>query len=602
MPCRCGRCEGDRNYLIQRPGCDCQQCVGRRNRVRDHDIIADGLNVSTQIRFDSAFNDQTVDDDTATNSGDDEFNDFWRAERSAPYDYWVKSRSNTELNKWILPRELNFRYRVNDNSLYHIMNCLKEWATPRRYKIVISKKVEKPVSIRRGGLNVDVFTTMIPSAIKAYRSTDVIPDNEQDKIWDYENDFVSCTGCGYRQPIGSFSFHCNNCMNSFLCFYCGSHGDALNRDPNGQYCNSCMGTCDTCGGSIPPSRSGSSNVGLCRNCFTETWDDDTGSISKISPLEGRENVRTCGIEIEGGIKDPNGANWLASQLYSVGLNGSPSIAQYHHGSGFARVERDSSVDWELIIGPANMNHTTHVSDIKKALQIVRIGIKDQQIGLDVRCGTHIHIDAHKISITSAYNLHILFAYLEDLFYRLGSAKWPVHRCVIQGHNHNSHLNPKTDTKSTFARTFHGNKYYGLSFNNWFTRMVERCRCGAATYGVYEECTCQLNKCTFEFRVFNATANMTKIYAYLALCQALVAKAITMDEIKNPDDYPASVFTGTKASDFSASQKREITQNWKDGIKFIFEELPLSTKEKEAIAYCVEHSEVKEFTDYAKGLI
>lgn len=348
-------------------------------------------------------------------------------------------------------------------------------------------------------------------------------------------------------------------------------------------------------------------MNVCRRCLFvgadgttgESFDEDadmTNKAMQIPTIPGRENVRQCGIEIEGANGTSNGDE-LALALYGAGLSAIDEMAGYHHGngSGFAHVERDSSVDWEVVIGPLNPAHQGQVRNLNSVVRIIREHIKDGRLGLDLRAGCHIHVEAARTSLTGAFNLNTLFAYLEDVIFRLAAARWPVHRAIMD--THYTAPIPKDLRKLQFARAHNNDedaRYYALSFQNYFSRVLGNCHCGAVRYDSWEECACDLGKCTFEFRVFNTTANPRKLHAYMALAQSLVAKAMSLGDLDNASDtFPALEFRTRRFKDMPETEQEEITGLWRDRLAWMFNELPLTDAEKESIAYCIRHSELEQ---------
>lgn len=440
--------------------------------------------------------------------------------------------------------------------------------------------------------------------------------------YDEEFDRTFCEGCGKE---------CNDCGGMYdprswpdcpICrpmMRCTSCGDTyleneMYTNENTVLCESChTNYCNSCGtyvgddDFIPTDENGNPTCTAClgKKHF-ETFDEKgekTATQMKIPVIPGRENIRLCGIEIEGaaGPNTPPGykaGTLLARELYSAELCHYPEMGNYHgneHDAGFAFVERDRSVDWELVIGPINVANVTHMTKLNKTVKIVRNMIRDERLKLDMRAGMHVHVEAANVSLPSTYNLHRLYMYTEDFLYRLGAAKWAYHRAIpLQGKGAAAKT-PMTLGKINFARAFGNNRYYGLSFENYFKRYFSECECGARTYGMFEECTCDLGKCTFEFRLFNTTANSIKIHAYLAICQALVAKAVEMDEIKD-DEYSALDFIPKKVEDMTLTERNKLSLGWQERLNFVANELPLTKEEKESIFYCVVNSEMKDFVE------
>lgn len=439
-----------------------------------------------------------------------------------------------------------------------------------------------------------------------------------------------CQSCRRYTPTAIFSHHfgrcfCDRCGNS--CEECGNHtSPALTfcedceeiqscnicRDiytTDNDRCNRCMDhTCESCGECDYETVSPVNGQSICRNCQIRDFGDEAFDVDSemqatnmiLERIPGRENIRLCGVELEGGnVWDPNRLHVgeeLAAELYDLGISSTNRVQGYHHGNnGFAHIERDSSVDWEMVIGPINMASVSQVRQLNKCVKIIRKAIKENRAKLDMRCGTHIHVAADRVGLQQAYNLHILFAYIEDVMYRLGAAHWKMHRAIASS-DHYCQKASKQDSLMAFAHEYEGNRYYGLSFSNYFSRMIGSCECGARRYGAWEECTCSLNKCTFEFRLFNATANPKKLFAYLALTQALVAKAIALPAIKNTDEYPAHNFVETVFKDMNSMMQDEMKSKWISRVNWIMNELPLTDEEKQALMYVLENSELSVIAD------
>jgi len=436
--------------------------------------------------------------------------------------------------------------------------------------------------------------------------------------WDVFDGRTYCSNCGVlcercedRYHEGNNYNACADCEERFNCPECGEYRvgerhpiELRNTEEEWEVevCNSCVDNyCIGCFQFRYHDDWNENEEGnrVCRRCYligtsdTEDWDADAEMAAtnlSIPVIEGREMIRMCGVELEGANRA--GGQLIAAQLYDVGLSYSSVIEGYHAGdNGFAHVERDSSVDWELVMGPMNMANIEHVRNLNKCVKLVRQTIKDGHAKLDLRCGVHIHVSAEQVGLHQAYNLHILYMYLEDILYRLGAAKWPIHRSLVQGDRHCA-KSEKMETKMSFANMYRDNRYYGLSFSNYFNQMINGCECGARRYGLWEECTCRLNKCTFEFRLFNTTANTTKLHAYLALTQALVAKATLMPEIRNTDDYPALDFISKRFKDMGVTEQESLLTKWKKRIPFLVNELPLTEEEKDSIYYCIMNSELE----------
>lgn len=375
----------------------------------------------------------------------------------------------------------------------------------------------------------------------------------------------------------------NRCERYF-CVRCGqmraeySMGDAEGT-PEGMYCQRCY-------------------EGVLYGENTEEFDDKVNMNApslQIPTIPGRETIRLVGVEIEGGNWNGTGQD-IASELYRQGLSQGDRIFSYHHGpAGFAHVEQDSSVDWELVVGPVNMANIESVRKMNNAIKIVKKAIANETVKLDLRCGTHIHVGAERVSVASAFNLHHIYAYAEDVMYRLGAAKWPIHRAIRNNSQYCLPIRKHNDFRQ-FAQQ-QGEHHNGLFFGNYFAAMMNSCGCGAVRYGQWEQCTCtNLGKCTFEFRIFNATANQRKLHAYLALTQSLVAKSISMGVLSGQDadaQFPAQAWQSVRYKDLSEPRRVTIKSGWAPRLNYLVNELPLTDKERVSVRYCVESSELNE---------
>lgn len=416
-----------------------------------------------------------------------------------------------------------------------------------------------------------------------------------------------CSACSQLCEECNTVFHndesnslCRDCDPRFCCHECG-HMEQGERPDNG-YCNGCNANiCEDCDNFFEEfgffEEDGRK---ICKRCFNglerniEVFDHDSempATQLALPTIEGRERIRFCGIEIEGVNVNPEGHNVLAQDLYELGVSGFNTRRGYHeqYNGGFAHVERDSTCDWEAVIGPVNMAGNNDVRNLNRVIKAIRERIKDNTVKLSLNCGLHIHVSAEKVGTKQAHNLHLLYTYMEDVMYRIGAAKWPMHRAVVNG-DHSYQLSPRSVRTIDFVNAYMDNRYRGLSFSNYFQKMLNNCQCGAGRFGLFEECSCSLQKCTFEFRIFNTTANTRKIHAYSALTQAIVAKALAMTEF-NVEEMPALGFRMQNVKDMNVTEQENLFDAWIPRIKFILEELPLTNDEKLSILYCIENSEL-----------
>lgn len=453
------------------------------------------------------------------------------------------------------------------------------------------------------------YTTICPETGSRLRCSTCLFHSDVREI----NGAYFCSNC-YREcehdgcaEVVSESVWCDEHSNRAVCDRCDVYierhiEDEFFRDGEGHVmCDDCHSRCcPECGMYQRRQLHYSEAHGMyvCRRCMIggddeEAFDEDAMRELHIPAIPGRENIRLCGVEIEGGDGTGNG-NDLALAFSNAGLSDWEGMGGYHSGSegGFAHVERDSSVDWEAVIGPVNLADEDDTEALNECVRSIRQLVRDGVLTLDLRAGCHIHVEAARTSLDGAYNLNVLFAYLEDVIFRLAAARWPVHRAVQD--THYTQPIPKELRKVQFAREHaegDNSRYYALSFNNYFQQMLGRCRCGATRYDSWEDCTCSLGKCTFEFRVFNTTANPRKLHAYLALCQALVAKAMDMTRAEDNNPFPALSFVARRFKDMDGPAQEELVESWKSRLAWMFTALPLTDDEKESLAYCIRHSEL-----------
>lgn len=325
----------------------------------------------------------------------------------------------------------------------------------------------------------------------------------------------------------------------------------------------------------------------------------------LPTMENRQS-RNLGIELEG---NGNG-DALAKALYAQKLTGLQNVGTHganSQGIGAfpCHVEYDTTVDWELVIrrfSPANLRALEKVGAILDTVNALR---QKDIIQFNLNCGLHIHVHAKQMGTEHLYALWQLFAICEDPIFRLAASKWPIHRALkgrdgirigTIGDNHTADPIPKGDWKNRIEfgqRYLDGvgtDRYYALNVQPYW-RAIHSCTCGATMYGSLTDCTCPLKKPTVEFRVFNATSDYIKIHGYMALCQALVAKAVELGE--NAAKLPLSImdFTGKMFKDCNAAEKQYLLENWEPRIDYIFNQLPLTAGEKESLLYIMESSDL-----------
>lgn len=282
------------------------------------------------------------------------------------------------------------------------------------------------------------------------------------------------------------------------------------------------------------------------------------------------------------------AQQVVSAFHSEGFTSEQYMRGYHSGGNgeWLYVEEDGSVDGEIIYSRLRLDNPRTARKLEDALGIVQTLISEDEIGLDSRCGFHIHVGlSHSegvpcYSMESVVSLYHLWNYVEDVVFRLASANWRHHRTEGQDCNY-SPPTPKRLAGAVSVGRGMARERGALNLSN-FLAARGYCSCGAFDFGDWSACTCALEKATVEFRVFNATANKRKIRAYVALCLALVAYAER--NTCTAESFPVDAWRGTASLNADAAYER---------LHFILRQLPLTEQEREDIRYCAERSSLKD---------
>jgi hypothetical protein len=133
------------------------------------------------------------------------------------------------------------------------------------------------------------------------------------------------------------------------------------------------------------------------NMRAETFDDEAEMSAEQLALSSTDYrpIRTCSIEME----TADGGQSLAPLLYAAQLSPYNQRIEYHHGrEGFCYVERDASLGrtgGELIFDRIELDNKDDLEKLAMALAIVRKEVKEGRVVMDMRCGLHIHVDAHQ---------------------------------------------------------------------------------------------------------------------------------------------------------------------------------------------------------------
>jgi len=295
-------------------------------------------------------------------------------------------------------------------------------------------------------------------------------------------------------------------------------------------------------------------------------------------------MRMVSFEQEIGL----GGNYIAEMLSDIpGFNTPDHMVGYHHSREYGRgnrkpfvtVEEDASVAAELVWSCMDLDTPAHAEQLQTGLEVIRTAIREKRVRLDMRCGGHIHVDVPDYTPPNAASLYYLGCYLEDTVYRLASANWKCHRTEIARENYAPPVR-KGAQRTGDALMFAGMDRSWMNFQHLFNARGPRsCGCGSAQYGLWDECTCPVQQCTVEFRVFNTTANPIKLRAYIALCVGMIQYA--RDNLVTLAKFPEFAWQGsTTELNIGKSIER---------LDFIMTQLPMEDADRKALMYCVKRS-------------
>lgn len=300
----------------------------------------------------------------------------------------------------------------------------------------------------------------------------------------------------------------------------------------------------------------------------------------LDPVPHRQR-RTISFEQEVG----SGGAIIAEQVYALGLSSTPGVRGYHssrHADDFCHVEQDSTVDAEVIWRMVDLSDRAHAHRMATGMFAVRHLIRTGHVALTARCGGHIHIDARGLSMSNLASLYHLFNHLEDVLYRIGSANWLGHRSETTGNSYAGGL-PKnlTGVRDVYNNMQRGR--YALNLSPYLSAMTA-CRCGAYGSGDWAACDCELGRPTIEFRLWNTTANLRKIRAYVALQTAMLQ--YVCDHTVTEDSHPPFDFADWRWQHGGTERDQDAAAR---AISLILNDLPLGANEREDILYCLRHS-------------
>lgn len=185
---------------------------------------------------------------------------------------------------------------------------------------------------------------------------------------------------------------------------------------------------------------------------------------------------------------------------------------------------DCTCDGEVILSRFRLSREGQAATFARALAIASALRNDEQCGVSLSTGTHIHVSAvaengERLSPASLVTLQAGFAHIEDLLFSLASVGWSRHRC--EGGDGYARIVPKLDNKNpvTLWRAMGGDRYYGLNISQYIYAM-QGCRCGAYIMGDWTHCTCSDNRAAIEWRLWNGSLNPRKIRTFIAISHGL----------------------------------------------------------------------------------
>lgn len=368
-----------------------------------------------------------------------------------------------------------------------------------------------------------------------------------------------CEGCGEQghreddnyRVINNFGWYCPNCQTN-LCSSCESQF----LGPNGR--------CAQC----PPEE-------FLHPVKMEDFDYGVQHINARDFSFERGHQLTS-VEIEFGGND----NYVARELYNAGLSTARETGGYHGGGSGTYVEYDGSVDegGEMIISRLHLPAQEEAQRLYRSVDILRGAIKNGECRLTTQCGVHVHVDVSKHDLDEVMSAAVVYNYLEDTLYHIASAGWKRGHRSTSGNDYAKETPKRITDKDRFRTSFGADRYYGLNASPYlYTR--RQCGCEAG-FEYASRCTCRTSgKPTLEFRLWNTTANGTKIMAYVAIPQAIVAfakgKALTVADL--PD------------FGWNYQVQPEEAEKHAERLQWMFENLPFSPEERNAIRYCIRNS-------------
>jgi hypothetical protein len=347
---------------------------------------------------------------------------------------------------------------------------------------------------------------------------------------------VECENCGIE--VDSEHIYHNERLGLAVCqscddrhpeqYDCSECGEEWSFEDDAERC--CWPRCPECGEAYPEAYEAEDCCRPSGASYPRLSDIVPYQIT-VPVIEDRP-ARLCSIEQE----VSKGGTAAAQMLYDYGYAVDNRIESYSWSPsrGNVGVCQDGSLPsggGEVIYSRFDLSDRMQVQRLSGAAGRMRqLAREANVVRVNTQAGTHIHISAtaengKRLGPTEMTALHELFCYAEDAIYGLAAAGWHAHRQSPNGGGYCRPV-PKIDQANAWRinRAMRSERYYGLNFGR-LLQSAASCHCGAAQFGVWEECECGVfDTATVEWRVFNASTKPETLHAWILLAQAMTAHA------------------------------------------------------------------------------
>jgi hypothetical protein len=423
-----------------------------------------------------------------------------------------------------------------------------------------------------------------------------------------------------------FSNKCASCAPLFNCGGCkkwhekssAAEGTFKIKGSKAEYqlCKTCHKTqvCQKCSTwQRAPALANCGDVLMCTTCSHEYADRERVKHETIPaeelPRHGSLQIpslparpfRTVSIETE---VDGDKA-YLSQTMFNCGLVRVPAVEAYGTAvpeatNWAAFLKHDGSVTGgELITYLLNMDNKNHADSFLDVLRKLRSLAKVGKVEFNPNCGGHIHIDAHNFDQANIWKLLTIWNFLEDVTYRLAGAGHKYgHRTQVAGHDRANHgggyaegvVKGPWGVKSAAGRAAQTqNRMCGLNFQPYF-QAVSRCACGAYQKDLSMRlCTCNLGKCTIEWRVWNSQGNPRILHSWISYMQAMHALADDNEEPNKDfeDKFPALAWKKKPWISLTVHERNEVRKR----LQWIFGNFVLTDDERDSLIYTIKESDM-----------